>query len=287
MNFLSYRDFLNEAENVKIDPDLREYSLTHVRESFFQLKSKDFYKEFNVMPYKNEELEKLKTALRKLEKSVESLDAVEMYTAIYDAELLTYHYGNIYNSKFELSTVPDLTIDMDSDLVNTAMNSPKEFLMNDYNKLNRGIKDQLGSELRERAEVLCCVIEALFYFLRTVDTDNFYQNMNVEEIIEEYGKVIKKAAKENTFSFEGPYSDIDRNELQADTRQAVWVCEKNLKKFIIRATVLPSELKAEENIGGTKGMKFSLLKMGEENPEKNYSFFPITELSNRIEAFTK
>lgn len=287
MNFLSYRDFLNEAENVKIDPDLREYSLTHVRESFFQLKSKDFYKEFDVLPYKNEELEKLKTALRKLEKSVESLDAVEMYTAIYDAELLTYHYGNIYNSKFELSSVPNLTIDMDSDLVKTAMNSPKEFLMNDYNKLNRGVKDQLGSELRERTEVLCCVIEALFYFMRTVDTDNYYQNMNRDEIVEEYENVIKNSSKKATFSFEGPYRDVDRNELQTDTRQAIWVCEKNLKKFIIRATILPAELKAEENIGGTKGMKFSLLKVGEENPEKNYSFFPIEELTNRIETFTK
>lgn len=287
MNFLSYRDFLNEAENVKIDPDLREYSLTHVRESFFQLKSKDFYKEFNVLPYKNEELEKLKTALRKLEKSVESLDAVEMYTAIYDAELLTYHYGNIYNSKFELSSVPDLTIDMDADLVKTAMSSPKEFLMNDYNKLNRGVKDRLRSELRERAEVLCCVIEALFYFMRTVDTDNYYQNMNRDEIVEEYEKVIKSSSKKVTFSFEGPYRDVDRNELQTDTRQAIWVCEKNLKKFIIRATILPAELKAEENIGGTKGMKFSLLKVGEENPEKNYSFFPIEELTNRIEPFTK
>jgi hypothetical protein len=68
---------------------------------------------------------------------------------------------------------------------------------------------------------------------------------------------------------------------------AFWRCEKNLKKFFIRATISPKELSSEENVGGTKGLKFSLLSPDDETPQKNYSFFEIGELSSRVSSFYK
>lgn len=281
----SFSQFIRESEKVKLEKDLREYTLTHVRSSIFQLKSQDFYREFNVLPYKSEEVEKLKRAYEKLTLSVESLKTEEMFDAISFAEKLTYNFGGIYNTKFQLNAVPDLSLDLDSELVKELTNSPREFILNNLNKLNKDSRDALGYELRERAEVLACVIEALFYYIRTVDTENYYQGMNVEEIVAEYEKVLKDAAKAAVFSYEGPFRDERRNELQPDTKWALWLCEKDLKKFIIRATVLPKELAAEENIGGTQGMKFSLLREGEETPEKEYSYFPVEELTPRVKQF--
>jgi hypothetical protein len=287
MNFLSYSEYILESEKVELEKDLREYSLTHVKDSFFQLKSNDFYRDFNVLPYKNEEIEKLKSVYRKLEKSVESLNTFQMFDAIEEAERLSYNYGGIYNSKFQLNSVPELTVNLDSELVKTLNSSPREFVLNDLNKLNKNSRELLGSELRERAEVLCCVIEALFYYIRTVDKENFYKGMNQEEILEEYNDLVKKASKEITFSYEGPFRDVNRNEISKDARYAIWLCEKDLKKFTLRATILPKELAAEENIGGTQGMKFSILKRGEETPEDDFNFFPVEDLASRVSLFHK
>jgi hypothetical protein len=285
MNFLKYQEFLSESEKVKLEKDLREYSLLHMRESIFQLKSDDFYREFNVLPYKSEEVEKLKLAFSKLTKSLEKMNPLEMFDAVNDAERLNYNYGGIYNTKFQLNSVPDLTLNLEPEDLRTLANSPREFMLNNLSSLNRKSKDALTSELRERAEVLCCVIEALFYYIRSIDKENFYQGMNMDEIVEEYEKQIKKSSKEAVFSFEGPFRDENRNDVEQDSRYAIWICEKDLKKFMIRATVLPSELAAEENIGGTQGMKFSLVTSGEENPEKDFNFFPVNELTSRVKLF--
>ena len=102
MKLFSFADFLLETENVKLDKELREYELIHVNNSLFKLKSTDFYKEFNVMPYNNETLKSLEEARSYLEKATEDLGVEEMYSAVTRAERIPYTYGNVFPVKFSL-----------------------------------------------------------------------------------------------------------------------------------------------------------------------------------------
>ena len=58
MEFLAFDKFF-EAEKVTLERNLREYVLAHQGEDKFQLKSNDLLKEFSVLPYKSETVEKL------------------------------------------------------------------------------------------------------------------------------------------------------------------------------------------------------------------------------------
>lgn len=283
MKLHSFDKFLLEAETVKLDKDLREYVLTHVNDALFKLKSSDYYKEFSVTPYKKETLDSLKNAQSYLEKSIKDLNVEEMYDKVIKAELVPYTYGNVFTSKFSLKTVPDISMSLEPEQQRALASSEKEFLMNNFSSLNKPTKDNIIAELRERAEVLCAVIEALFYYIRTIDTDNFYKGMNTDEIVETYEEQIKKSSKEASFSFEGPFSDpATRSHLVEDSRTAFWTCEKDMKKFVIQATISTVELKTEENVSGTKGLKFSLLVGAEKMPEKDYNFFNVEELTARV-----
>jgi hypothetical protein len=140
--------------------------------------------------------------------------------------------------------------------------------------------------MRERAEILCVVIEALFYYIRAIDLDNFYQGESKEEILEKYQESVEKAAKEASFSFEGPFSDIStKSTIDAETETAFWICEKDTRKFSVRATISPAELRAEDGIGGTSGLKFSISKINEKSLEKDFNFFGLPELASRVKLF--
>ena len=287
MKFLDYKEYIVEAEKVSLDKDLREYTLTHVKEDRFTLKSNDFYKEFSVLPYKKELLEKFKSLHYEISKSLEKIKAEDLYALIDKAENLPYTYGNIFTSKFTLSSVPDLATNLDPEQQRMLASSEREFLLNNFSQLDKSTKTAIIESLRERAEIICCVVEALFYYVRTIDKDNFYNGMSSSEIVEEYEKHVKKSSKEENFSFSGPYDDTEgQNSLTDESRTAFWRCEKDMKKFFIQATVNPKELYSEENVGGTTGLKFSLL-IGDKTPMKEYAFFNIEELSNRIESFYK
>ena len=161
-------------------------------------------------------------------------------------------------------------------------------MINNFSSLNKSVKDSIIRELRDRAEILCAIIEALFYYVRIVDTENYYKGMNSDEIIEEYETIIKKVAKEVSFSVEGPFADsIAKSSLAEDSRTAFWNCEKDVKKFTIQATISPKELQSEENVGGTTGLKFSLILSGEKLPEKDYNFFNTNELGSRVKLYLR
>ena len=113
MKFHSFENFLLETENVKLDKELREYVLTHINEDRFQLKSKNFYKEFIVTPYKKETSESLTTAYNRLVKSIENLNVEDMYDSVIKAELLPYSYGNVFTSKFSLKIIPELSMSLE------------------------------------------------------------------------------------------------------------------------------------------------------------------------------
>lgn len=286
MKFLTFEKYLLESENVKLDKDLREYTLTHKSDSFFLIKSKDFFREFSVTPYSGEIIKVLPDVQKKLEKAIETLNVNDLYSSIIKAEVVSYDYGKVFTSKFTLSSVPDLTLHLQPEQLDVLNSSEREFLLNNFSQLNREAKDLIISEMRDRAEILCVVIEALFYYIRTIDLDNFYQGKSREEILETYQEAIEKASKEASFSFEGPFADIStKSQVDPETETAFWICEKDTRKFSIRATVSPVELRAEDNIGGTSGLKFSISKINEKSLEKDFNFFGVPELASRVKLF--
>lgn len=285
MKLLSYDIFVNEKENVKLQKELREYTLTHMGNDRFQLKSEDFYKEFSILPYKKELIDPLKDVYGSLIDAVESLKVTDLYSSIVKAESLPYDFGKVFGNKFTLVEVPDFMSSLDDDQ-KRDLSDEKAFLLNSFSSLNRDVKDEIVELLRERAEVLCSVIEALFYYIRSVDKENYFEGLNSSEIVEELQKKIEKAAKEAEFSFEGPFDNSEsENEITKESSKAFWQCEKNMKKFIVQSTVQPKELNNEANIGITKGLKFSLLTQDDKNPDKSFAYFDADELGSRVKLF--
>lgn len=284
MGFKTYNQFINESNPVKLDKDLHEYDLTFLDGSQFDLKSDNFYKQFSVLPYKSEDLDKLKDIHEKLQDSIESLDVNELYKNVIEAELIPYSYGNVYPTKFSLNIIPDLSLLLDDNQRNTMTNSEKEFLINNFSTLSKEVKDLIIDTLQERAEVLCAVIEALFYYLRSVDTDKFYNMMSQSEILDTYQDEIDKANKETSFSYEGPFSTETKLPVNDSSESCIWLCEKDMKKFQIKSTISPKMLKAEKH-SGNKGLKFSIIM--DEELTNDFRFFDIEELKNRIELLNK
>lgn len=277
---------LTESENIKLDKQLREFELTHKSDALFSVKSTDFQKEFFVTPYNSESLKLLPEIEEKLEKAIESLNVNDLYSAITAAERVPYTYGSIFTSVFSLKAVPGLTTEIDPELQRILNSSEKEFLMNNFEQLNKDNKDLIINELRDRAELLCIVIEALFYYVRSIDKDKFYNGMSSDEILEKYEEEVDKASKEVSFSFEGPFSDIKtKAAIENTSEKAFWLCEKNQKKFIVKATISPAQLQSEDQIGSTSGLKFSISIDSNDSDEKDFNFFDMTELTSRVKLF--
>jgi len=292
MKIKSYNDFfvtdfeLSESEEVKLDKSLREYELQHKSGDLFIVKSDDFQKEFFVKPYNSESVKLLPDVQERLEKAIQTLNVEDLYNSIKAAERIPYEFGKIFTSLFDFKNVPELSISLDPDLQRTLQSSEKEFLMNNFNQLNKETKDLVISTMRERAELLCVSIEALFYFLRSEDKDKFYQNLSSDEILKIYKEKVEEAAKESQFSVEGPFSDIKtKAQIDETSETAFWECEKDQKTFIIKATISPSKLHSEDNIGGTSGLKFSLSVSGKPENDDDFNFFSIEELKDRAKLF--
>lgn len=286
MGLLSYNDFIAESEKVSIDKDLREYTLTHVNADKFNLKGANLYKEFSVLPYKKETLDELKKIHSMLANAIDELNVQDLYKAVIKTDLSVYDFGKIYTTKFSLKDIPELSTTLEPEQQQALASSEREFLLNNYSQLPKGMRDSIIDELRERAEVLCVAVEALFYYVRLIDTDNFYNGKTGEEIVEDYQECIDRAIKEQQFSADGPFTDMkSKIPLSSDSEKAYWECEKNMKKFFIRGTVNPKQLQGEDTVGGLKGLKFALLLPEKESSIEDYSHFDITELSNRIKSF--
>lgn len=289
-NFLkvfSSKQGINESE-VELKKKLKEYTLTHLTGPLFKVESEDFQKEFSVEPYGKEILKTLPEVRSKLEEAISKKDASELYKSIKIAERVPYEYGNITDSEFNLSQVPDLMVSIPDDLKRVAVSSEREFLYNNFNELNKEQRDSLVSVLSERAELICVSIEALFYFRRLNDKTEYYNEMNWEEILDEYQAKIEESTKEANFSADGPYSNFKtKSDVKNDSLRAYWICEKDQSKFFIFCTVSPEKLHAEDTIGGISGLKFSISKDGENPKEDDFNFFPVTELTTRVKLFLK
>lgn len=286
MKLILFEQFLKETENVKVEKELREFTLTHKNGAQFQLKSKDFFKEFSVEPYKNETLDKLKEIFNRLVDALEQENVDKIYALITSAENLDYFYGGIFNSKFSLMLIPEIDTHLTDEQKTSLATSEREFLLNNYSQLSKDLKMEILDELSERAQILCCVIEALFYFVRDTDKKNYYNGMTTDEILEEYEEAIKEASKEVGFSYDGPSDSKDKNSpLSAESKKTYWLCEKNLKKFVIFGTISIEDLYSEENVGGTKGLKLSIFTPDLNSSDDDLNFFDLSELTKRVQNF--
>jgi hypothetical protein len=251
----------------------------------FSVKSLSFQKDFSVTPYNNESIKILPDIQDSLEEAISSLDVNDLYNSITKAERVPYSYGNIFPSTFTLKSVPELNMKLQPEQQRNMESSEREFLMNSFSGLNREIKDLIIDSMRDRAEILCVVIQALFYYLRTIDSSKFYQKMSSHEILDLYKEEIVKTSKKESFSFEGPFSNLDNNAtISDDSIVAYWKCEKDQKTFIIKATISPLQLKMED-ANGPVGLKFSLSINKEQNKEKDFNLFDYRELASRVKLF--
>jgi len=280
---LNFSEFLRESEKVDLKK-LREYTLTHMSSDRFQLKSDDFFKEFTVLPYKSEILDDLKELHSKLADSIESLDVNDLYKNVKAANNIPYNFGNIFTSGFTLSIVPDLVNSLEDSMRDSLNKSEREFLLNHFSQLDKDKKDDIIEALRERAEILCGVIQALFYYIRTEDKENYYQGMNSEEILEEYEEAIEEASR-GLFSYRGPFSNSTSETKFSNENIAFWAAKKDMKELLIQGTVEPKLIYTEDKMSDVPGLKLSLLSKGEETPKKEYSHFPLVELKRKIEEF--
>ena len=285
MEFLAFDKFF-ESEKVSLERSLREYVLTHMSDDKFQLKSDDLLKDFSVSPYKSETIEKLKSIHNKLVNSIQTLEIKDVYSAIIEAESIPYDYGNIYPVKFSLKEVPELMTSLDDTQLDDLKKSSREFLLNNFSQLGKDIRDSIVDELKERAEVLCVVLEALFYYIRTKDKDNFYEGENIDEIIEKYQEAINAASKVAVFSADTPVSDPTKlTPINNESNKAYWKCEKNMKTFYIVGTINVKTLYKEDSAGGIKGLKLSFTTENTIETHPDFSFFNIDELPTKIETF--
>jgi hypothetical protein len=287
MKLFSYLDFLLETENVKLNSNLKEYVLTHTHDGMFKIKSADYYKEFSVIPYKKETLDSLKEAYHKLVQAIKDLSVNTMYSVILSTERIPYTFGNMFPTEFSLKSIPEINTELEDDQERVLKSSEKDFLANEFSRLNKNAKDNIIEVLRERCEMLCVVIDALFYYIRMTDTENFYKGMNRDEICEHYEDIIKKSSTEELFSFSGPFNSDLRNPIDSKSNIAYWICEKNSKKFVIKGTINPIELKSEDNVNGTQSMKLSLSLEDENLKNKDFKYFNIEDLSSRIKMLNK
>ena len=288
MTFFNFNEFVNEDEKVRLQRELREYKLKHVSDDHFQVKSKDLYKEFSILPYKSESLDKLKIAHKKLVDSIDVLHPIELYNAIEYTEKIDYKFGNVFPSKISLKNIPSLSMNLEDNVSKELEQSQHKFLVNSFSTLPKEIRDDIKQYLLERAELYCIVIEALFYYIRLTDKDQFYEGKSTDELLKEYENLIQDASTDISFSFKGPFSDSsNEHHLEDDSLFAFWKCEKDKKEFYIRATVNTKELYSEKHIGGTEGIKFSLGLIGNNKPLKDFSFFDVKNLKSSIETLLK
>lgn len=282
----SWKFGLSESDQVKLDKELREYTLEQKSDALFYVKSDTFQKQFSVTPYNSESLKILPDVQDSLEKAIETLDVNDLYNSITKAERVPYAYGNIFSTPLNLKNVPGLSIHLQPEQQKDLESSEREFLMNSFSGLNKETKDLIIDAFRDRAEILCVVIQALFYYIRSTDSNKFYQKMSADEILETYQEEIDQAVQKDSFSCKGPYSDIENEDsIQDDSPVAYWKCEKDQKEFVIKATISPSQLKSEDKVSGETGLKFSLSRGEETIDEKDFNFFNYRELSSRIKLF--
>jgi hypothetical protein len=176
-------------------------------------------------------------------------------------------------------------MNLDDEQMRAFTTSAKEFLLNNFSQLNKETRENITESLRERAEVLCAVIEALFYYIRTVDKENYYDNMNRDEILNEYEDAIEKSSKLVGFSVEGPFADTSLSPVSEDTRVAFWKCKKDQKAINVFGTILPKELYAEDQISENKGLRLSISEEDNTQPMEGFAYFGLEELDEKVKEF--
>ena len=258
MQDLKYTKLFEEQE-VELEKELREYELTYNGDDNFTVTNGTLFKSFNVTPYDKGQYESYKGVHGALFYALHREKAYEIYKAIKGAEMIEYHFGNIFAGPYTLNEVAELTTSLTPEMQEKIKENEKEFLKEYYKDLGKEIRQKIYASLETRAELMLCVLEALFFWVRENDEDHFYDGMSKEEIIHNYNFYINKTI--TSLGIESPQmmdAEIRSELFSADSKFALWVLKYDGADIYVTATVEPKELRSEDNIQGLKGMNFSL-----------------------------
>lgn len=275
---------LLEDEQVPLKEEtLVEYELIHTGDDHFILKGNEIYKLFDVLPYETSDVELLKGIHGALIAALDRGQAYEIFKTIKYAEETTYHYGNLVPGKFTLNIVPELAVSLNDKQTESFKNSEQEFIKNNFKDLPKELKQAILSNMQLRGQLLLCSLEALFFYIRENDIDNFYDNMDKSEILSNYKRYVKEAASKLGFEMSKAYDASFPEELfTTDSKVALWKIIYKNTNINITATVDPKELRSEENIMGIKGFNFSLKT--EKTDSNDFKGFELDKLTEKIKA---
>jgi hypothetical protein len=288
MRILSFNQFLLEKE-IPLSADLKEYTVNDLGEGKFSVEIDGVEKQFSVTPVP-ENLQDYKEVFFELMKSLDEENPAKMYAVIKKIENMSYDFGNMLSTSLSLSNVKELSISLTDTQKSVMMASEEEFLKSEYDSLDRNIKSSILQYLKDLAQRYAIVLEALFYYTRSGNEQDFYEGMNFETILQEYQNVIDKCSEKHGIVYDGPFSDLtNKNQIDSPVDYAYWKAEEKSsgKKWILRATTSPAFLNSEENIIGKKGLNFTFLDEDEKEIAENFTSFPSYELEKKAEQFLK
>lgn len=284
--FKSFNVFLKESETVKLKKELSEYTLVELSDGNFSLASDKINRHFSVLPYKSEVADKIRNLYPSMIDALDNLHVVEMYNEIEKAERLDYNYGGLFRVKANLEEA--VGVSFTTEQLSELRNSQKRFLLNNFSGLSKDTRDLITDYLRHRLEILCVVIQALFFYIRKHDKKNFFNGLNKGEIIEKYEEAMKNASEKDSFNFEGPYKNAtSKDDINDDADVAFWHCEKGGIKFILKGTISPKSLYDEERVGGIKTFKMSICEDGSETTKEEFSTIDVENLEEKIAEYCK
>lgn len=277
---------LLEDEQVDLEGQLVQYELIHTGEDHFILKGEELYKVFNALPYDKNEIELLKGIHGALLASLDRGNPLEIYKSIKYSEESSYDFGGLVSGKYTLNNVPELSVSLDDKQIEKFKLSEKDFIKEDLKSIGKELRQLIVKNLETRAQMLLCGLEALFFYVRENDEEDFYESMTKEEILAKYRSFVKEAASTLGFDNSKTYDAQFPEELfNTDSKFALWKITYKNVNIQITATVDTKELRSEDNISGLKGLNFSLKT--DKVDDKEFKGFALEDLSEKIKAIVK
>jgi hypothetical protein len=283
--FSNYDDFYDtiskilQESRVPLTDVVRTTTLEHKGNAQFLIQGKDIHREIVVTPIP-EDLGILIKKASDLATALKNDDNVEIYRCIQEVLKFKYDFTKIMSSSLSLSNVPQMSTVCTPEQMQKIENFPAEFLKEDLPKLPRETREETVSYIRQAAEQLVCVTEALVYYTKNVDKENYYAGMNREEIVKQYEKALKPI--ESLGKVSGPFEGVSgETKFSLESDFAIWKIERDSKKIFVKATISPSLLRAEGEMDKEKGLSFAVLDANGEQSSENT--FPLNSLREECE----
>ncbi len=249
--------------NANIFSKKNKYNIKYINSNIFLITGGKIYKEFRV-PFLDEyALDKLNFYYNQLIDYTNSKDPYILYNVIKNIEMLHNFFIDVQPDKFSIKNNQDIIDSLSENEKKSLLSSEDQFLLTDYNDLDEDVQDKIFEYIKNRAEYMCCVIEAIFYYQRKINKKKYYNMNDIYEIFNKYQDKISELSKYYKFIYNGPYKDINNSNLITAIDKTIeyiyYDCIYENKNFIIRCVTSIDELYRLENITGLKGLKYTIL----------------------------